>query len=339
MSNHLAIATVTAALRDMLQSAAARAVDGADVTIKRPAKAASDGQEAAAVNIYLYQVTPNTTWRNADLPTRGGNGALRQRPQAALDLHYLLSFYGNDLAMEPQRLLGSVIAALHAQPLLSPERIRMTLRTATDDVLAQETVLADSDLAEQVAGVRFTPINLSLEELSKLWSVFFQVPYVLSVAYQASVVLIEAEKPPAPSLPVRKRELHLRAGPPPVPETEPVPRVVLHIPGTVKLAGGLEVQVEPAVHHGQQVRLLLNEVQGERACTLDPTAQWGIPDEVTESNTVSFPLLKKAPTGEKRVALVEPGTYLVRLQVDGVDSLLDWDEGSGFSGPTVEIGE
>ncbi len=162
------------------------------------------------MNIYLYQVTPNPAWRNADLPTRDSNGALRQRPQTALDLHYLLSFYGDEVQMVPQRLLGNVVAALHAKPVLSPEQIRDTLQTASDDEFAKGTVLQNSDLAEQIEHVRFTPTSLSLEELSKLWSIF-QVPYVLSVTYQASVVLIDSDdEEPTPVLPVRERQILTR---------------------------------------------------------------------------------------------------------------------------------
>jgi hypothetical protein len=43
--------------------------------------------------------------------------------------------------------------------------------------------------------IKLTPLTLSLEDLSKLWSVFFQVPYALSIAYEASVVLIEPSTP------------------------------------------------------------------------------------------------------------------------------------------------
>jgi hypothetical protein len=55
--------------------------------------------------------------------------------------------------------------------------------------------------------VRFIPLSLGLDELSKLWSVFFQTPHVLSVAYQAAVVLIEPQLTPQQALPVRARSL------------------------------------------------------------------------------------------------------------------------------------
>jgi hypothetical protein len=51
--------------------------------------------------------------------------------------------------------------------------------------------------------VRFTPLTISLEELSRLWSVLLQVQYVLSVAYKASVVLVERQLTPQPVLPAR----------------------------------------------------------------------------------------------------------------------------------------
>ena len=53
---------------------------------------------------------------------------------------------------------------------------------------------AGSNLADQVDVVRSRRSDYSLEELSKLWSIFFQSPYVLSVAYQASAVLIETDE-------------------------------------------------------------------------------------------------------------------------------------------------
>ena len=53
------------------------------------------------------------------------------------------------------------------------------------------------------------PLGYSLEELSKLWSVFFQSPYVLSVAYQASPVGIETDDTPFQALPVQTRNLRV----------------------------------------------------------------------------------------------------------------------------------
>jgi Pvc16 N-terminal domain len=184
MSNYLAIAAVTAALHDILQNAALT-VSGTDVTLKRPERVSTDGQDKAAINMYLYQTSPNPSWSNVDLPTRNGNGGLVRRPQIALNLDYLISFYGSELVMEPQRLLGSALAALNAHPVLEMDTIKSAIDSR--DYLSQSTIFDQTEL------VKFGQINLSLEELSKLWSIFFQVPYTLSVVFRASPVFVEAQ--------------------------------------------------------------------------------------------------------------------------------------------------
>ena len=206
MSNFLAIATVTAALRDVLAGAAKSAVEGAEATTERP-DAVKNVDGKARVNLFLYQVAPNSSLRNADLPTRRDDGTLSKRPQAALDLHYLLTFFGDEKQQEPQRLLASTVSRLHQQPVLTRDVIRMTIKTATAD--DADHYLAKSDLGQAVELVKFTPIPLNLEELSKLWSVFFQTPYSLSVAYQGSVILIEPDLSTQRALPVRARNLYV----------------------------------------------------------------------------------------------------------------------------------
>ncbi len=202
MSNFLAIATVTASLGNFLQGEVSQDVPGASVTTLRP-DGTDGGNVDPRLNIYAYQVTPNGSMRNADVATRRADGSLLQRPQAALDVHYLLSFYGNEAELIPQRMLGSVVRTLHAQPLLTRAVIQSTIREA------RFNFLSNSDLSDQVERVRFTPTALNLEELSKLWSVFFQVRYTISVAYRASVVLLESDETPRSPLPVRDRNIYI----------------------------------------------------------------------------------------------------------------------------------
>lgn len=199
MSNFLAIATVTGALRSALASAAA-VVPGASITTRRP-DGANGALAGAGINIYLYQVTPNAAYRNEDLPTRRADGTLSQRPRTALILHYLLSFFGEERELEPQRLLGAAVRQLHSRPIIDKQEIL--------DAAVASPFLAATNLAEQLDRVRFTPLNLSLDELSKVWSVFFQSPYLLSVAYQAGAVLIESEDTPRTALPVLARSVEV----------------------------------------------------------------------------------------------------------------------------------
>lgn len=188
MNNYLALAAVTAAVHDILQSAALSAVPGADVILKRPETVNTDGQDKPSINLFLYQASPDPTWSSIDLPTRNWQGGLLRRPQLALNLDYLISFHGSELLMEPQRLLGSVLTALHAYPILDMETIQRAIENY--DYLAQGALFA------QTERVKLSQLSLSLEELAKLWSVFFQVPYTLSIIYRASPVFVAAQLDP-----------------------------------------------------------------------------------------------------------------------------------------------
>lgn len=199
MSNYLAIATVTAALQQILQTPVSAAVGGATVGFNRP-DGNGTGNKSPLVNVYLYRVTPNSAYRNDDLPTRRSDGTLVHKPQSALDLHYLFTFHGDDDKLEPQRMLGAVVRTLHSQPLLSTQNIQAAA--------TQYGFLAGSGLDGQVERVKFTPTSLSLDEFTKLWSAFFQVEYSLSAAYQASLVLIESDDAPQEAPPVAARNVY-----------------------------------------------------------------------------------------------------------------------------------
>jgi len=203
LSNYLSIATVTAALRWTLQSAINKNISGAFVKTVRP-----DGTGGAlptiGVNIYLYQVTQNQSMRNADLPGRLSQGQLIKRPNVPLDLYYLLTFYGDDEHLMPQRLLASVVSALHSKPVLTRQIIQNMLADPTFNYLST------SNLADAIETVKFTQVNLSLEELSKIWSVFFQTHYSLSIALVGTAVLIESEDIIQKALPVRERGIYAK---------------------------------------------------------------------------------------------------------------------------------
>lgn len=198
MSNYLAIATVTTVLQRMLQASIQADVDGARVTTVRPESAGGAVPETG-VNLYLYNVVFNPAWRNSDLRTRTSDGQFSKRPQAAVDLHYLITCYGNDVELEPQRLMGSALRTLHSQPVLTREMIEEAIEAGS------LSALQSSNLADQIENIKLMPLPLTSDELSNIWSVFFQTPYALSVAYQAGVVLIESEDIPQRALPVRER--------------------------------------------------------------------------------------------------------------------------------------
>ena len=227
MSNSLAIAAVTSTIRYVLDRALQQphpgAVGASGVTTVSPAELAlQDTEESPRINVYCYQATPNHAWNLTDLPTRrGGDASFVQRPIAALDLHYLVSCVGNEASLVPQRLLGRVVVALAATSVLTRDVVTTALTVYGGET--ETAFLTESDLASEVELVKLSPTPLSLEELSKLWGVL-DTPYVLSLAYLATVVLIAADVTPRVALPVRRRELSVTpAGPPRIETVETDP--------------------------------------------------------------------------------------------------------------------
>lgn len=351
-----------------------------------------------------------------DLPTRFGDGRLQRKPQVALNLHYLIVFYGNDTELEAQRMLGAVMCSLHARPVLGKVQIQ--------DALIGKSHLNGSDLAEAVEQVKFTPVSLSLEESSKLWSVLLQTRHALSVAYQASVVLIESEDTPQQALPVSDRGI---AG---IPFNQPVIEQIrvlnndgeilpihqaiesgatllikgkrlqgqitrifiddeemtanvssitdseiqlkLPDPNTSALRAGIKslqvvhgmllgeppvehifsgsnvfpfllrptltaslqgaairIQFVPSVGKSQRVFLILNELNNPkpRSYRLNAPKDNGVTNPVTETDTIDFPI----------TSIIGNGTYLVRVQVDGAESVLQKADDGKYDQPQVTV--
>lgn len=186
MSNYLAAATVTAALKQLIQEAVST-IPGLDTYVVPGKPEHKESDANPIIHLYLYMIRPNPGLTNRDLPTRNSDGDLVQRPQTVLDLYYMISFHGQEKEMAPQRLMGKTICALLACPILTREMIR--------NVIQSEQYLAGSNLDQQVESVKFIPFYLSNEDFSRLWSVFMQVPHRLFLTYQASVVIFEPQLP------------------------------------------------------------------------------------------------------------------------------------------------
>lgn len=195
MSNYLAIATVTAALKKILEDIGSD-VPGATVTAQPPDTIVSPSQDG--LNLFLYQVKPNNGYSNFDLPARNPDGQLVNRPLLGLNLHYLITAYtSNSNDMQAHKIVASAMRILHEKPVLTRDVIRATISAQSD--------LANSDLADQLELIKVTHEPLSLDEITKLWSSFFQTHYRISIAYQATLVLIESKQEPKPTLPVQRR--------------------------------------------------------------------------------------------------------------------------------------
>lgn len=199
MSDALSFAVVTATLQSIVQQAVGDAVPGATVRVGPPrVPPPSAGPEAS---LYLYLVSPNEYLRNGDLPRTV------HRPALAVDLHYVITFFGEqDLATE--RMAASVASHIHAQPALTPQLIRAATQAG-----GPYGYLSGSNLADTLGPVELHPYYLSLEELTKFWTVFFQMAHRLSLQYIVGPIVVDGGPSPAPIPPPRKRHFDVRHGP------------------------------------------------------------------------------------------------------------------------------
>ena len=417
MSDYRVVAAVMATVQNMLQDAIGEAVPGAVVRTGPPEEEAPDQVAEGLVKVFLFRVEPNPTMRNAELPVRGPDGGVVKQPQMAVNLDILLSFYGNERRKIPYLLLGLSLAALHAEPYPS---IRHMPRTSAaggngspDPVSAS---LAGSGLELQSHALRLSLLPLGHDELFPLFS---HIPFVMSVAYRAQVVLIEPFATPEPALPVRRADFFMPPQSPPLLErVEPAllpwsasaevvlsgqalsagaeggrgPRVLfdeleaeprpesggrlrcflpdglqagMHLVRVVRSAGGgegspdvesnpLALAVEPVVREasarvgedGAGVELRVDFAPEVWATTpvvvlLNPVSDAGSDTAGGGRPSRAYAVRGRVePTAPDRVELevdVEPGNYLVRLQVDGVTSRLATGPDGAFDAPRVEI--
>jgi len=211
MSSPLAIAAITASLKDLLNEGLLNhdlsSIGSFSVTAQPPDRITTGNTESNQLNVFLYQVTPNLGWRNADLPSRDDGYRRLTNPPLALDLHYLLTAYGaHDLNAEV--LLGYAMQLLHENPLLTRQQLRTVLGSPSPvdgSILPGPFgTLSAIDVADQVELIKIAPVYLSAEDLSKLWTAM-QARYRPSMAYMVSVVLIQATNGTRAAPPVLKR--------------------------------------------------------------------------------------------------------------------------------------
>jgi hypothetical protein len=244
VSNSLAIAAVTATLRDILNQVSQRLpfdpnpdpdLNDATCTTKPPDKART-AEGANQLNLFLYQTAIHPQLRNADIPGQVRPGETAP-PPLALKLDYVVTAYGKGFdELLSHRLLGRAMSLLHDRAVLLPADI--------------EKALKGNDLHRQIERVRITPHPLTTEELSKLWAVF-QAPYRISATYQASVVLIDSARRTRAPLPVLERGVGSTPGV--IPAFPTIEKIVL--PSPQQPAARLPHTLTPAPAAGDTVAI------------------------------------------------------------------------------------
>ncbi|MCY7399441.1 MAG: DUF4255 domain-containing protein [Nocardioides sp.] len=224
MSDFRAIGGVSATLQTLIRDRMEfpDGVPDAPVTIGPPPFSAKDSEqrkEDARLNLFLYRVTENGNLQNQEIPGRGSNGY--GHPPLSLNLHYLLTAYGNTELnggatalfddTNAHFLLGSAMRVLHDFPIVTDQLT--AVRPPSGGLMLHPS------LRDAYEKVRLSLEPLTLEDVTKVWTAL-ALRYRLSAAYVVNVVQVESRRTRPFPRPVGQPA---RATPPPLATDPPSP--------------------------------------------------------------------------------------------------------------------
>lgn len=309
MSDTNALAAVTATMKRLIKSRLPEMLGQSTVEVTSESPIAltrlSESDPKHRLNLFLYEVRPCAAFRNQSPPTtrKGSSGQV----PLALELYYMLSPYpiNDEHEQEGQQLLGMGLLALHDLAVIG----------------AQAVHLGETDPPQDLLGelLRITPVPLSGEEMSRLWSAL-QAPLRPSSAFQVSPVFIESQRPPRAAPPVLRRgpggggadvganravfpeatRLELVSDDPNAPRRRPATLPVFEPGERVRLVGSLLIET------GQISRVLLHfqdSADGDEI-PLVPIA------DASDATGITFDLTSQA--GQPALSA---GMYTVRVEV------------------------
>jgi hypothetical protein len=325
MSDFRAIGGVSATLRALLLDRMELPDGMAQPTITigppPPHKDGEPKQEKARLNLFLYRVTENGYLQNQEIPGRGSASGYGH-PPLSLNLHYLLTPYGNTPLQngdtpafdetDAHLLLGSAMRVLHDVPIITPTLT--TVRPPSGGLILHE------GLRDEFEQIRLSLEPLTLEDITKVWTAL-AMRYRLSAGYLVNVVQIESRRPRIFPQPVGKP---LNPTVPPLPSDPPSPGPwvypLLIQPPTitnieVRRAGETETQRFPYAAIGDTVVVTGTSLAGPETSVLigdlmvpatlaRPTRVEAVVPDTTLPDGSQIPLERQLQPGVKSVRVV-----------------------------------
>lgn len=176
MLSDTTIANVEETLITLLRNNLGTLVPAEQIVPLSPADVA--GQQIR-LTLFLYSVVETASLRNE--PLRSFSSTQSRFPPLSLDLHYMLTCY----PLENQNL---------TERTLDTRRILgRAMRVFYDNGILSGTIL-QGDLAETQEELRISLNPITVEDLTRIWSVFPDTSYRTSVSYLVTPVRIQSER-------------------------------------------------------------------------------------------------------------------------------------------------
>jgi hypothetical protein len=149
-----------------------------DIALASPKNAGTN-----LLTLFLYKVTENPDLKNADrlvVPRPDGRVTERRAPMS-LDAYYLLTAHAGEPAnhLEAHRALSRAMRVFYDNGILQGSQLR------ADDPSTGLT-------AESILRVTLNP--MTMEDMTRIWSVFPDTPYEISVSYLVTPVAIDSAR-------------------------------------------------------------------------------------------------------------------------------------------------
>jgi hypothetical protein len=171
---------VSATLLDLLK---VNLSDIEGIVLEPPSKATADTQ----LTLFLYKVIESPEAKNAErqVVTRADGSLVERRPVLTLDAYYLLTAHAKPDLLSAHLALGRAMRVFFDNGVVHGSLLRAQNGT--------KGLTADAVL-------RITLNPISMEDMTRIWSVFPDTPYEISVTYLVTPVPIwsEQEEPLAP---------------------------------------------------------------------------------------------------------------------------------------------
>jgi hypothetical protein len=197
MADYRAVAAVSEAIIGLLRSRYAEAPQYFNNELEFQVYVAKDFSQPmmSGVSLFLYRIYPSGTHRSPR--GRPGPQGQQYRNQLPLDLHFLLTAWGQDPSLQ-HLIAGWMMRMLEDTPILPPGLLNQKY--------------AGLFLPDE--GVTVTAAELSTEELFRMWEVIVSHAYQVSVPYVARNVKVESNILVGSGQPIQQRtfDLHVPEG-------------------------------------------------------------------------------------------------------------------------------